>query len=68
MQQRAGRQQAAMPIPLPRAKLAEVCAPLPIVRRLLAERSRDLLHRYRRGEPAAPGCPLATAVARRTAS
>jgi hypothetical protein len=38
------------------------------VRRLLAERSRDLLHRYRRGEPAAPGCPLATAVARRTAS
>ena len=26
-----------MPIPLPSAKLAEVCAPLPIVRRLLAE-------------------------------
>jgi len=37
MQQRAGRQQAAMPIPLPSAKLAEVCAPLPIVRQLLAE-------------------------------
>lgn len=29
------------------------------VRRMLAQRSKELLHRYRRGEPAAEGCPLA---------
>jgi hypothetical protein len=33
------------------------------VRRMLAERSRELLQRYRRGEPAAAECPLAKAVA-----
>ncbi|MBX9623154.1 MAG: DUF2293 domain-containing protein [Gemmataceae bacterium] len=33
------------------------------VRRLLAARSRELLDRYRRGEPAAEGCPLRRAVA-----
>lgn len=33
------------------------------VRRLLAARSRELLGRYRRGEPAAEGCPLLGALA-----
>ena len=33
------------------------------VRRLLAARSRELLAKYRRGEPAAAGCPLARALA-----
>lgn len=32
------------------------------VRRLLAERSKDLLGRYRRGEPALQGCPLGIAL------
>ena len=32
------------------------------VRRRLAQRSRELLDRYRRGLPASPGCPLATAL------
>ena len=32
------------------------------VRRELAGRSRDLLARYRAGEPARPGCPLALAL------
>lgn len=45
-------------------KIARVKGKRREVRRMLAERSRDLLHRYRRGEPAAPGCPLATALAR----
>jgi hypothetical protein len=31
------------------------------IRRLLAERSKELLARYRRGEPAAAGCPLQAA-------
>jgi hypothetical protein len=34
------------------------------VRRRLAERSKELLVRYRRGEPMAAGCPLAAAVER----
>jgi hypothetical protein len=33
------------------------------VRRLLAERSKELLERYRRGEPMLEGCLLATALA-----
>jgi hypothetical protein len=33
------------------------------VRRLLAQRSKELLARYRRGEPAAEGCPLREALA-----
>jgi hypothetical protein len=33
------------------------------VRRLLAARSKELLSRYRRGEPAQEGCPLKTALA-----
>jgi hypothetical protein len=33
------------------------------VRRALAKRSRELLDRYRRGEPIAAGCPLARALA-----
>jgi hypothetical protein len=33
------------------------------VRRQLASRSRELLDRYRRGEPASAGCPLEVAVA-----
>jgi hypothetical protein len=33
------------------------------VRRMLAQRSMELLDAYRRGEPIAPGCPLARACA-----
>jgi len=33
------------------------------VRRMLAERSRELLRRYRDGAPVLPGCPLARALA-----
>ncbi len=33
------------------------------VRRMLAQRSRELLERYRRGEDIEPGCPLAKALA-----
>lgn len=33
------------------------------VRRMLAQRSQELLERYRRGEPASVGCPLQAAVA-----
>ena len=33
------------------------------VRRMLAARSKELLARYRRGEPAGPSCPLAAALA-----
>jgi hypothetical protein len=32
------------------------------VRRILAQRSQELLARYRRGDPADPGCPLARAL------
>lgn len=34
------------------------------VRRMLAQRSKELLARYRRGEPIAEGCPLARALGR----
>jgi hypothetical protein len=34
------------------------------IRRLLAGRSQELLHRYRRGEPMPEGCPLQRALAR----
>lgn len=32
------------------------------VRRMLAQRSKELLARYRRGDPASDGCPLQTAI------
>jgi hypothetical protein len=32
------------------------------IRRLLAQRSKELLHRYRRGETAMEQCPLKTAL------
>jgi hypothetical protein len=32
------------------------------VRRMLARRSQELLHRYRRGEPVPEGCPLQKAL------
>jgi hypothetical protein len=32
------------------------------VRRMLARRSQELLHRYRRGEPVPDGCPLQKAL------
>lgn len=38
------------------------------VRRMLAQRSQELLSRYRRGEPAVPECPLRLALARRPAA
>jgi hypothetical protein len=34
------------------------------VRRQLAGRSQQLLHRYRRGEPVGPDCPLQVALLR----
>jgi hypothetical protein len=34
------------------------------VRRMLAARSQELLHRYRRGDPIAPECPLFAALGR----
>jgi hypothetical protein len=37
------------------------------VRRMLAERSRQLLERYRRGEAAGDGCPLTRALAEQAA-
>jgi len=37
------------------------------VRRMLAERSKALLTAYRRGEPAAPGCPLQRSLANEAA-
>jgi hypothetical protein len=46
----------AMPIPRVKGKRREV-------RRMLAQRSKELLARYRRGEPAAATCPLAQALA-----
>ena len=45
-----------------RMSIARVKGERRAVRRELAERSRELLGRYRRGEPVAPGCPLAGAV------
>jgi len=50
-----------MTIPRVRGKRREV-------RRLLAQRSKELLGRYRRGEPAADGCPLKEALAGRAAA
>src|SRR5581483_4858288 len=44
-----------MVIPRVRGKRREV-------RRMLARRSQELLHRYRRGEPVANGCPLQRAL------
>jgi hypothetical protein len=38
------------------------------VRRMLAKRSRTILGRYRAGQPAAPGCPLAAALERTDAA
>jgi hypothetical protein len=42
-------------------KIARVKGQRREVRRMLAQRSKELLGAYRRGEPAAPGCPLARA-------
>ena len=44
-----------MPIPRVKGKRREV-------RRMLAQRSKDLLVRYRQGEPAGDGCPLQGAI------
>jgi hypothetical protein len=46
----------SMAIPRVRGKRREV-------RRLLAQRSHEILRRYRRGEPALPSCPLVQALA-----
>jgi len=46
----------SMAVPMANGKRREV-------RRLLARRSRELLDRYRWGEPAPDGCPLQRAVA-----
>ena len=43
-------------------KIARVKGRRREVRRMLAERSRELLGTYRHGEAARPGCPLATAI------
>lgn len=45
-----------------RMSIARVKGERRAVRRELAERSRELLGRYRRGEPVVLGCPLAKAV------
>ena len=44
-------------------KIARVKGKRREVRRMLAERSRELLGRYRSGTPIPPGCPLAKAIA-----
>jgi hypothetical protein len=44
-----------------RMRIARVKGERRAVRRELADRSRELLDRYRRGEPVAVGCPLAAA-------
>jgi hypothetical protein len=44
-------------------KIARVKGKRREVRRMLAERSRELLGRYRSGAPIPPGCPLAKAIA-----
>lgn len=44
-------------------KIARVRGQRREVRRMLAQRSKELLGAYRRGEPAAAGCPLARACA-----
>ena len=49
-------------------KIARVKGKRREVRRMLAERSRELLSAYRRGEPATASCPLAQAVAAGTVS
>ena len=46
-----------MPIPRVKGKRREV-------RRMLAARSKELLARYRRGEPAPEGCPLSAALSK----
>lgn len=43
-------------------KIARVKGKRREVRRMLAERSRELLGRYRSGAPIPPGCPLAKAI------
>jgi len=48
-------------------KIARVKGKRREVRRMLAERSRELLRHYRDGEPAAITCPLAKAVGRTAA-
>ena len=45
-------------------KIARVKGKRREVRRMLAERSRELLDRYRKGAPPRPGCPLADALDR----
>jgi TfoX/Sxy family transcriptional regulator of competence genes len=45
----------SMPIPRAKGKRREV-------RRMLAQRSKEILHRYRRGEAAAENCPLFRAL------
>ncbi|MCE2725506.1 MAG: DUF2293 domain-containing protein [Planctomycetaceae bacterium] len=44
-------------------KIARVKGQRREVRRMLAQRSKELLAAYRRGEPASPACPLARALA-----
>ena len=44
-------------------KIARVKGQRRVVRRMLAQRSKELLARYRRGEPASAACPLAQALA-----
>ena len=51
----------SMPIPRIKGKRREV-------RRMLAQRSKELLARYRRDEAAAASCPLATALAGKASS
>jgi hypothetical protein len=43
-------------------KIARVKGKRREVRRMLAERSREMLGRYRSGAPIPPGCPLAKAI------
>jgi len=50
-----------MPIPRVKGQRREV-------RRMLAKRSQELLARYRRGEQAAPNCPLLNALANQSAA
>ncbi|MFM7138513.1 MAG: DUF2293 domain-containing protein, partial [Planctomycetota bacterium] len=44
-------------------KIARVKGQRREVRRMLAQRSKEILGAYRRGEPVAAGCPLARALA-----
>jgi hypothetical protein len=43
-------------------KIARVKGQRREVRRMLAQRSKELLHRYRQGLPSSPDCPLAKAL------